>query len=332
MDVAQTLVRSVMRAFYSTQEILVIEALVTHSCLRDDDLIYLMKMNSKDLHKLCASLRDARFLIVHTRPEVQKDKARPINRIYYYIDYRQAIDAIKWRVYKTDKDMQVIAHPADETKEYTCPRCTAQWTQMEVLDSVSTAGFVCQRCGTILELSKEREAPGHQQLSRMNNQFKFMTDMLQEVDKVVVPECNFDTAMQTQRPIVRDANHGAKDSTPVDTGLHKPSAVKGLANVGPKTMHVTIMGDGEEHENTEARKRKERLLRENALPVWMTESSVPIKSKFQPDENDHEEGAPAKRVKMEATIKTEVKIENPVIKVEADDDDDDDDFEFEDVV
>ncbi len=340
MEVAQTLVRAVMRAFYTTQEILAIEALVTHSALRDDELAYLMKMNLKDLHRLCAGLRDARFLVVHTRPEMQEGKTRPINRTYYYIDYRQTIDAIKWRVYKTDKDMQGSVQPADESKEYSCPRCHAQWTQLEVLDSVSSAGFTCQRCGTVLERSQEKEAPGHQQLSRMNNQFKFMTDMLQEVDKAVVPECTFDKAIQNARPIVREPTHEVLASIPVDTGLNKPSAVKGLANVGPKTMQVTISDDGE-LERLEERKRKERLLKENALPSWITDSSVPVSGVASTTANqsfempDAKRGADdgdvhpaAKRVKME-TVADDKDAVLSSIKME---DDDEDDYEFEDVV
>jgi len=329
MDIAQTLVRSVMRAFYSTQEILVVEALVTHSALSDVDLAHLLRMNLKDLHRLCATLRDARFLVVHTRPEMQQGKTRPINRTYYYIDYRQTIDAIKWRVYKTDKDMQSIAKPQDENKEYSCPRCHAQWTQMEVLDSVSTAGFICQRCGDVLERSKEREAPGHQKLSRMNNQFKFMTDMLQEVDKVVVPECNFDKAMAVARPIVREATHEVLASIPVDTGLNKPSAVKGLANTGPKTMSVTISADNEQ-ENQESRKRKERLLRENALPIWMTESSVPTTTSLSAGRDD-EDSVPAKRVKLETTGNGST-LDNPASAIKTEGDDEEDDLEFEDVM
>ncbi|KAK5660113.1 hypothetical protein OQA88_13582 [Cercophora sp. LCS_1] len=330
MNVSQNLVRSVMRAFYSTQEILVVEALVTHLALRDDDLAYLMKMNLKDLHRLCATLRDARFLVVHTRPEMQAGKTRPINRTYYYIDYRQAIDAIKWRVYKTDKDMQGIAQPQDENKEYSCPRCSAQYTLMEVLDSSSSRGFVCDRCGNVLERSKEREAPGHQQLSRMNNQFKFMTDMLQEVDKVVVPECTFEKAIANARPIVREATHEVLASIPVDTALNKPSAVKGLANTGPKTMSVTISDGNDELENIENKKRKERLLRENALPVWMTESSVPTKG-FGNSSNDVEEGGPAKRVKLEADPGVDVDVPEVDLGIKAEDDEEDD-LEFEDVV
>lgn len=331
MDVAQTLVRSVIRAFYTTLEILIVEALVTHSALRDDELAYLMKMNLKDLHRHCATLRDARFLVVHTRPELQAGKTRPINRTYYFIDYRQTIDAIKWRVFKTDKDMQGVARPTDENKEYSCPHCGEQYTQMEVLDSVSASGFVCARCGTTLERSKEREAPGHQKLSRMNNQYKFITDLLQQVDKQAVPECTFDKALAVARPVVREATHEVLASVPVDPIGHKPSAVRGLANTGPKTMSVTIKAADDEEEAQESRKRKERLLRENALPVWMTESSVPAGSGFAAGRgDDDEDGAPAKRMKLE-TADPGVNVDVPVIKKE-EHDDDDDDLEFEDVM
>lgn len=348
MEVAQTLVRSVMRAFYTTQEILVIEALVTHSTLRDDELAYLMKMNLKDLHKLCATLRDARFLTVHTRPEMQQGKTRPINRTYYYIDYRQTIDAIKWRVYKTDKDMQGIAQPADESKEYFCPQCGAEWTQLDVLDSWSADGFTCGRCGAVLEWSKEREAPGHQQLSRMNNQFKFMTDLLQAVDQVVVPECTFDKALAAARPIVREPTHEVAPSVPLDqyqSGglLNRPSAVKGLANVGPKTMQVTISDGDNEQERLEERKRKERLLRENALPSWITESSVPaigtaatttttrsfeMTDAAAADDRD-DDLIPAKRVKLDTG---DDDAGGAAVSFKVEQDEDEDDLEFEDVV
>ncbi|KAK4161848.1 transcription initiation factor TFIIE-like protein [Cladorrhinum sp. PSN259] len=336
-SLAQTLVRSVVRAFYTTNEILVVDALVTHSALRDDDLAYLMKMNLKDLHRLCAGLRDARFLVVFTRPEMQEGKTRPINRTYYYIDYQQTIDAIKWRIHKIDKDMQGIAQPQDESKEYFCPHCKAQWTQLEVLDSVGPAGFTCQRCSSVLERSKEEQAPGHQQLSRMNNQFKFMTDLLQKIDRSSVAECNFDKAYAIARPIVREATHEALASVPVDMALNKPSAVKGLANTGPKTMQVTISDGNDEAEHVENRKRKERLAKENALPSWITDSSIKADDggrvatqSFEMKDAAEEGYLPAKRVKLADGVKVEVGIKGePGIKVE---DDDDDDIEFEDVV
>lgn len=81
LDLAKTLVKSVMRAFYETRFILIIDALIIHSAcvcrscftarhlltcdsLRDDDLAYLMATNTKDLHKACGKLREDRFLAV----------------------------------------------------------------------------------------------------------------------------------------------------------------------------------------------------------------------------------------------------------------------------
>jgi len=174
----------------------------------------------------------------------------------------------------------------------------------------------------------------------MNNQFKFMTDMLQQVDRVVVPECDFDKAMLTKRPIVRAPTHEVLASVPVDlAGMGKPSAVKGLANVGPRAMHVTI-SDNNEQERIEERNRKERLLKENALPAWMTESSVPINNSgtsngptsavasFEADPQDTDM-MPAKRVKLETADTADGGSGTMSFKME---EEEESDFEFEDVV
>ncbi|CAI4212156.1 unnamed protein product [Parascedosporium putredinis] len=113
MDLAQTLLKMVMRAFYDTRQIIAVDAVITHSCLRDDELAYLASLNTKDLHKLVAKLKEERLLHQFNRPEMREGQARPITRIYYYIDYRQTIDAIKWRVYNITKDIQGTAVPAN---------------------------------------------------------------------------------------------------------------------------------------------------------------------------------------------------------------------------
>jgi len=253
--------------------------LLTLTCpaasLRDDDLAYLMSMNTKDLHKLCGRLKEDRFLATHVRSELREGQQRPVNRTYYYIDYRQTIDAIKWRVYKIDKDMQGVTVPANEKKEYFCARCKSEWTQMEVLDSVSPAGFLCHRCGFVLTHDVERQSGGHQKSTRMNTQFKFITEMLPQIDAVHIPDNTFDVAFDKRRPVVRDATHQIADSTGVDA-VNRPTAVKGLANTGPTKIAVEFSsanGPSEEDKTAELA-RKEQVARQNALPVWMAESTV----------------------------------------------------------
>ncbi|KAI0407338.1 hypothetical protein F4802DRAFT_553326 [Xylaria palmicola] len=281
MDLAQQLVRSVARTFFKspdidTRHILIVDALVIHSALRDDDLSYLMSMNLKDLHRICARLRDERLLQVHVRPELREGQQRPTNRTYYYIDYRQAIDAIKWRVYHLDKAVQGNAKPANEKKEYFCRRCHAEWTQMEVLDKVDPVrGFICHRCDDILIFDPEREAGGHEQSTKLNNQLRFITDMLPKLDAMVVPENTFETAHAAARPVVRDATNQAAPSIVVES-MAKPTAVKGMANTGPQSIAVDIteLEGPTEAEMKAEQERKEKIAQSNALPAWHLQSTV----------------------------------------------------------
>ncbi|KAK1978120.1 TFIIE alpha subunit [Colletotrichum cereale] len=280
LDLAKTLVKSVMRAFYETRHILIIDALIIHSALRDDDLAYLMATNTKDLHKACGKLREDRFLAVYTRLEYREDpknpeaKPRPVNRTYYYIDYRQTIDAIKWRVYTVDKQIQGTTVPASERKEYFCGRCKSEWTQMEVLDNVGPEGFVCHRCGAPLTHDLERNSTGHEQSTRLNNQFKFITELLPRIDEMVVPDNTFDIAISKALPVVRDASYQSVTTIPVSS--LQPTSVKGLDNVGPKSMSVSIStSDGPSDAEKAAEKaRKEKVAQQNALPSWMSNSTV----------------------------------------------------------
>ncbi|RDA89048.1 hypothetical protein CP533_6200 [Ophiocordyceps camponoti-saundersi (nom. inval.)] len=276
MDLAVMLIKSVMRAFYPTRDILVVDALILHEALRDDDLAYLMAMNTKDLHKICGKLREDRFLAVHTRQEMRPGNPRPSNRTWYYINYRHTIDAIKWRVYTIDKDIQGTTVPANEKKEYFCTICKAEWTAMDVLDNSGPDGFLCHRCNHTLTFEVDRNSGGHEQSTRLNDQFKFISELLPKIDAVHIPECDFDRALAKSRPVVRDVTHQRAATIPVDTGTSRPMAVKGLRNTGPRSIAINISAsDGPSEAEKEAeRSRKEKIARQNALPSWMSNSTV----------------------------------------------------------
>ena len=82
MDVAKTLIRSVVRAFYDTPFVLVIDALMIHSAfvqthqrcvigaewlyrLPNEDLAFLLMIPGKELRKLCGKLKEDRLLSVY---------------------------------------------------------------------------------------------------------------------------------------------------------------------------------------------------------------------------------------------------------------------------
>ncbi|KAI9055666.1 hypothetical protein LZ554_000609 [Drepanopeziza brunnea f. sp. 'monogermtubi'] len=277
MELAQSLMRSCMRSFYDTKHVLVVDALITHSALRDDDLAYLMGMNTKELHKLCGRLKEDRFLAVHTRPEQKEGQQRPMNRTYYYIDYRATIDAIKWRVYLLNKQVQGNTVPEVERKEYFCKRCKSEWTQIEVLHKWDIAvGFRCQKCDGVLDHDPNNNRGGHEQSTKYHAQFRFITDILPKIDESIIPENTFDRALASQLKVVRDETNPANETAPVDISAHKPSAVKGLANAGNASISVTLTtSDGPTAADIAADKaKKEKTAIQNALPVHFTHSTI----------------------------------------------------------
>ena len=274
LNLAKELIRSVVRSFYETRHIIIVDALVRHSAIRDDDLAYILQLNIKDVHKMCGFMREARLLAVHTRAEQREGQQRANNRTYYYINYPQSVDAIKWRVYQLSKSVQKAPAPATERKDYFCPRCKSEWTQLEVIDNCGPTGFLCHKCNGLLQHDPTRNAGGHEKSSEMNKQLRFITDILQKIDAVRVPEHNFDVAIGRRMEVARDHTHMVAATTVVEPS--RPTAVKGRTDIGPKTIQVAIStADGPtEAEKQAERERKEKLAKQNALPAWMVQSTV----------------------------------------------------------
>lgn len=289
------------------------------------------------------------FCARHIRQELKEGAVRPSNRTYYYIDYRQTIDYIKWRVYKLSKDMQVPTVPASERKEYVCPRCKADYTQMEVLDSMGPMGFTCARCSATLKHEIDRTSAGHEKVTRLNNQMKFITDLLLRIDNVVVPDNTFDFAIQNRLEVERDAQHQVANATVVEPV--KPTSVKGLADTGPKHIDIKISAsEGPTEEEKEAeRLRKEKIAKQNALPAWMANSTVsgdsfsatPTGDVIRTDEPEKKadaqnKGLDAEQAKELSSYMEDLKREQEAMAAAAamkqDESDEEEEDDFEDVV
>ena len=179
-------------------------------------------------------------------------------------------------MYTIDKEVQGTNEVVNEKKEYFCNHCKAEWTMMEVLDSHGPHGFLCHRCSHVLKFEADRNATGHEQSTRLNEQFKFISELLPKIDAVHVPECDFDRAFAKARPVVRDATHQRAETLGMDPNSDKPMAVRGLTNTGPQSIAVNIStSDGPSEADKEAeRLRKEKIVQQNALPSWMSNSTV----------------------------------------------------------
>lgn len=278
MDLAKTLIRSVVRAFYDTPFILVIDALMVHSALPNEDLAYLLQMPSKELRKLCGKLKEDRLLSVHSRLETREGQQRPSPKDYYYVDFHATIDAIKYRIFRLTQKVKEMYKPNEEKKDFHCPRCKAQWTELEVLDSAGPIGFNCHRCGGLLEREPDAgDSTGHAKQSKLMSQLDGLLKMLQQVDSEDIPSNDFDTAFSLAVPVQRDVNvNPLQQSVPLNAPKHPPAAVKGMAQLVAAQLDLSVTTGSERTtaEQAAEAQRKANIAAQNILPVWHTTSTV----------------------------------------------------------
>lgn len=175
-----------------------------------------------------------------------------------------------------NKKVQGKIEKEDEKKEYFCGRCKSAFSVMAVLDQWSADGFVCLKCGFLLLHDPNRDSGGHEQSTRYHAQFRFITELLPKIDEVVIPENTFERALASARKVVRDDTNPANETAPVDMSAAKPMAVRGMANVGPTSISVTVTtSEGPTEADIVAEQaRKEKIAAQNAMPVHFTHSTI----------------------------------------------------------
>ncbi|KAA8910915.1 hypothetical protein FN846DRAFT_904685 [Sphaerosporella brunnea] len=279
LDVPKALVRTVARAFYDTRHILVIDALAIHGALRDDELARLLGLVTKEVHKLCGRLKEDRMLAVHSRPEQKDGQQRPVNRTYYYIEYRSTIDGIKYRVYMMGELVRRSVNNGNDTKGYVCPHCAKRFAVLDAvtLDIDDAGMFLCDRCTNALvddEESAETKL-GHEKIQRMNRQLEKIERLLREVDTIQVPLNDFEHAIANAVPVPKDKNAlaSAAQFVPVTGGAGRNAAGK-PSNSTAIEISITSSSEKTAEELRAEQLRKQQQAEKNALPVWHTQSTV----------------------------------------------------------
>ncbi|KAK0303866.1 hypothetical protein LTR01_007727 [Friedmanniomyces endolithicus] len=295
-NLATDLLRTVTRAFYSTDHVLVIDALLLHSTLPDTDLSHVLAMQNKAVRKLCGRLKEDGLLSAHTRQEKRTDgsasffpasyggassqqgKERTTNKEWYYLNYHRAIDSIKYRLHQLNQHFSALGLPATEVKDLACPQCKSQWTELEVMHNIdfSSGLCLCARCNHPLDpVQEEDRANENESLKRLNSQLEKILQLMQQIDAATVPENDFEAAIAKYRPVVRTNVNPAQRIETVDLPNKNLQSSKGLAIV-PEKIAVSLNSDEDVKRKAaeSERLRREKEAGQNALPEWIARSTV----------------------------------------------------------
>jgi transcription initiation factor TFIIE subunit alpha len=283
MDAAKTLIRTVVRSFYSNpKQILIIDALLIHSVLHADDLNILLSTQQKEIRKLVAPLKKAQLLDSHSKVEAKVGQSRGASRDYYYIPFHPAIDAIKFRITKLTDKVKDLYKPETERKEWRCPRCKSEYDTFQVLTYDNDEGFSCEKCGATLEETPQAKDAagmiGHEKHSRLMDQLGKILFLMQQVDRLQIPENDFDTAWEKKKEVPRErGQHARREYVSVPGTIKVAKAGRtGPEQIKAETLDINLTS-GENHDAADEARReakKAELAKQNMLPVWHTQSTV----------------------------------------------------------
>jgi transcription initiation factor TFIIE subunit alpha len=284
MDVAKELIRTVVRTLFShPKQILIIDAVLQHSVVDISDLQTILATQPKDIRGMINPLRSMRLIQPQERSEMRVGGGnRPQQRMYYYIPFHAAIDAIKFKIVKLRRKVEQLYQSDEQAKkkDYRCPRCKAEYETMEILDNRGPDGFYCDRCGATLNHNMEAaqanmDKASHEKIRKLNDQLKKFDDLIARIDRTDIPENDFESAWDRKKPVPKPEGSGPGNASvfmPVGSkaNIHK----KGAELVDAKNLTVNLT-TGEEEEKaalTREEARKADIARKNILPSWHTSS------------------------------------------------------------
>lgn len=201
-----------------------------------------------------------------------------------------------------------------------CLRCGAEWTQLEVLSRIGPEGFECHRCGMTLERADEvngaagADRSGHEKNSKLMAQLDPMLKLLKQIDSVEVPPNDFDTAWDRKVDVVRNqSTNPTKAAVAVTNG--RQAAVRGISKTDAATLEVSLTSSAEKSaaEQAEEAARKAALEKQNALPVWHTQSTVTTEANGAQNVQRESNGVGIPDVDIKSEVREEQKADTDAL-------------------
>ena len=181
------LVRYIVRGFYDIEHALAIDLLVHHPCIREEDLLDLLKFDQKQLRSLVNTLKNDKFIKVRMRMETSED-GRTSKQNYYFINYSTFVNVCKYKLDHMRRKIEMEERNMTSRASFKCPGCEKTFTDLEAgqLFDPYTGEMKCTYCHTEVEegSSAESKTDARTLMVKFNEQVEPIFTLLREVEDV----------------------------------------------------------------------------------------------------------------------------------------------------
>ncbi|CAL1699012.1 unnamed protein product [Somion occarium] len=274
-ETLRLLVQHVARAFYEPRFTIVLDQLVRHPVLKDDDLAGRMGLQLKELNKVMAVLENDKLVRIHRQNELKEGAQRSVGRQYFYIDYQHFCNVVKWRVAEMRRRIDTTLRNELDNKGYICPQCGKSYSPLEadkVMDFAMGA-FICDVCKAELVDNENAESVRGSQdrMQRFNRQMRFIREGLRRTETMVLPA--FDVAQWIKMNIIDAERARAAAQGGAGAGL-KIAGASGEAKQ-EEAFGIVLSVDKDVAQQRLERDREAAAKRaQNILPAWHLKSTI----------------------------------------------------------
>ncbi|KAB5576813.1 hypothetical protein PHYPO_G00202830 [Pangasianodon hypophthalmus] len=242
------LAKQVVRGFYGIEHALALDVLIRNACVREEDMLELLKFDRKQLRSVLNTLKADKLLV---------------NVVKYKLDH------MRRRIETDERD-------STNRASFHCPNCCSTFTDLEAnqLFDPMTGTFRCTFCQTEVE-EDESAVPkkdARTLVARFNEQIEPIYVLLRETEDVnlshelLEPEPTEIQALKQSRE--RAAQSGG--SAAAGAAGREVWRTKGSSYADLYTQNVVINMEEQESQQTQAAEAKAPKER----PVWLTQSTV----------------------------------------------------------
>ncbi|XP_041858204.1 general transcription factor IIE subunit 1 [Melanotaenia boesemani] len=266
------LAKQVVRGFYGVEHALALDVLIRNPCVREEDMLELLKFDRKQLRSVLNTLKADKFVKCRMRVETAPD-GKTTRHNYYFINYRVLVNVVKYKLDHMRRRIETDERDSTNRASFRCPCCFSTFTDLEAnqLFDPMTGTFRCTFCQTEVEEDESVCSDGRTLVARFNEQIEPIYALLRETEDVnlshdlLEPEPAEIPALKQSRE--RSAASGGNPAG----GQHREAwSNKGSSYADLYTQNVVISmeeQDDQQKQDNETKAPKER-------PVWLTHSTV----------------------------------------------------------
>ncbi|NXF02001.1 T2EA factor, partial [Smithornis capensis] len=264
------LAKYVVHGFYGVEYSLALDILIRYPCVKEDDLLQLLKYERKQLRTVLNTLKADKLVKVRMRVETGPS-GKSTRHNYYYINYKVLVNVVKYKLDHVRRKIEADERDSTTRSSFICPSCSSTYTDLEVnqLFDPFTETFHCTYCNT--EVEEDASAfPKHDAqtlLAKFNEQIEPVFVLLRETEDIVLPYDLLEP-QPTEIPELSESFDQKMCSSVLESCSRPEKWAHGSSSCAiTYTQNVVIDVQDSKHKKKAREKTTEQ-------PIWLSQSTV----------------------------------------------------------